>query len=305
MAKITDEMAAQFVRLNSLGRSYRAIGKMFGVDPRTVKSKVQGARGVVERDHWESVTRQVDAKYLEDHYRLIVRVAVGVLRAVRGSRLPTEPHQNARVLLDYHVGTEVMEARDVWEQVGIRYGLDDAPIGEDEDLATSMARKLFSALGQHQPELERTIDTWQKCHAQLVNMRRGLIKETGELLGRKMGRTEPNDGIAVADLALNWVFGKSQAASAEASAKPEMLAELLMEDAMAIGNVHQSEDGSESQSITAQRAILEQIIRMGKLEPVATTYGQFATAAAQIESRVTELILRRQPKGKCFLCPQP
>ena len=84
-----------------------------------------------------------------------------------------------------------------------------------------------------------------------------------------------------------------------------MLAELLMEDAMAIGNVHQSEDGSESQSITAQRAILEQIIRMGKLEPVATTYGQFATAAAQIESRVTELILRRQPKGKCFLCPQP
>ena len=38
MTKITDEMVAEFVRLRRFGQSFRAIGRQYEVDPRTVKT---------------------------------------------------------------------------------------------------------------------------------------------------------------------------------------------------------------------------------------------------------------------------
>ncbi len=41
MTKVTEELVAQFIQLHRGGDSFRAIGAKFGVDPRTVKSRIE------------------------------------------------------------------------------------------------------------------------------------------------------------------------------------------------------------------------------------------------------------------------
>jgi len=55
----------QWIQLRRKEESYRSIGRRFDVDPRTVKSWVQKAGEEKEKEHWEAVSRQVDAKYLD------------------------------------------------------------------------------------------------------------------------------------------------------------------------------------------------------------------------------------------------
>ena len=76
MAKITDEMIQEFLRLHRQGMSYRAMGRIQGVDPRTVKSRSDKASNEAEREHWESVSRRLDIKYLEEHNRILTRVSM-------------------------------------------------------------------------------------------------------------------------------------------------------------------------------------------------------------------------------------
>ena len=85
MAQITEEFVAQFIHLHRQGFSYRAIGAKYKVDPRTVQSRIQKAEGERDRDHWEAVSQQVDARYLVEHLNMQVRVSIDVQLAVRSN----------------------------------------------------------------------------------------------------------------------------------------------------------------------------------------------------------------------------
>ena len=99
MAKIIEEMVADFVRLHQQGHSYRAIGQRYEVDGRTVKARIDKAKKTKEEEYWEAVSRQVEAKYLDEHYRLLVHVALAVLNAVRTQPLIARAQDRAEALL--------------------------------------------------------------------------------------------------------------------------------------------------------------------------------------------------------------
>ena len=140
-----------------------------------------------------------------------------------------------------------------------------------------MARKLLSALGQHEPELAASIINWQKSHAGLVDMRRQLIKEAEALMiGLAMQeRTEPGAGTAVAYLALNWVYGQSQASPDDTAAVPETLTDLVLKDSDSVRSGNISENDTEGRPMAAQQQVLKQMLRSGRLDPVVTAYSEF------------------------------
>ena len=83
--KIDSQLVAQWIHLNRKGESYRSIGRQFDVDSRTVKSWIMRAGEEKEKEHWEAVSRQVDAKYLDEHYRMLLQIAVRRLCLQRSS----------------------------------------------------------------------------------------------------------------------------------------------------------------------------------------------------------------------------
>ena len=98
--RITGEMIAEWVQLLRKGQSYRGIAREFGVDPRTVKSQFQKAIREKEKEHWEAVSRQVDVKYLDEHYRILIQVAVAILDAGHTDPVRTHHELDADYVLE-------------------------------------------------------------------------------------------------------------------------------------------------------------------------------------------------------------
>ena len=79
---IGDEVVAQAARLRKAGLSFKAIGKKLGIDPRTAKISIEKAAALDQTRHWESVEQRLDARYLEEHYRLLLYACAGLMQAI-------------------------------------------------------------------------------------------------------------------------------------------------------------------------------------------------------------------------------
>ena len=106
---IGEEVAAKALRLHRQGLSYRTIGTALDIDPRTAKKRVQRLTAEEQADHWKGVEQMVDAKYVDEHYQLLLHTSSGVHRAL-------ETHfrnsaASAEVLLNYHVGVALEQSR--------------------------------------------------------------------------------------------------------------------------------------------------------------------------------------------------
>ena len=275
---IGEEVAAKALRLHRQGLSNRAIGAALGIDPRTAKNRVQRLAAEEQADHWKGVEQMVDARYVDEHYQLLLCTSSGVLRAVE-----THPRNSAastEALLTYQVGVALIQTKEVLLGRGIV--LMSGP-EEEVEIPEKVSQSLLDGLKEHEPPLASALDGsggWVKQWQNYQAARQELIEEAQRLLSRRGCQNH-----AAARMAEAAVAELIQGSSAE------MVGTRV---------VHHSPlaDGLKGADY---RWILEQIgLRLEGLRQADTGV---VKAASLLKKEILRLQLRGRPRGECPLCP--
>ena len=182
--KVNEKMATEFLSLRQKGRSFRSIGKEFGKDWRTVKAHIPKAQVEYEKAHWEAVSRQVDATYLDEHYRLLVRVAAALLDTVQKKPLDVHHKLDANLLIDNSVSSALQRATDLLQRKGIDTGSTEGDT-MDHAVRERLARHLLDALMEHEPQVKRGLDKWKGCWSTFQQKRLVLVEQAKGLFKHK------------------------------------------------------------------------------------------------------------------------
>lgn len=308
---ITDESVSEFVRLHDRGQSYRSIGEKFGVDWRTVKSHIHNVQVEREQQHWQVVSRQVDGKFLEDHYAMLRHTGLAVLRAVSTQPLFASPDQIAHRLLNSVANYEVSESTlTLLESRGI--DLSTIPLTEFPDVfgdpvSERIPLMLRRSLFDHEPPLERLVKEWEDSWDRFQLIRRRLAAETIGLLNQAddQGSLTQEFGIAFAHevMAQNLlslppdypVFDSFEGGDEMVHFRPGTPNGTSIRVKSAIGEFSVMEvlDGVNAQISLAAR-----------MTPLSEAYDQLATVVSKIENYVDRISLKGRPEGRCpSLCP--
>ena len=279
---IGEEVAAKALSLHRQGLSYRAIGAALGIDWRTAKKQVQRMAAEEQADHWKGVAQMVDARYLDDHYQLLLCTSSGVLRAVESHPRNYAPIVNAEALLTYHVSVALIQSKEVLLGRGIVL----APGPEEEvEIPEKVSQSLLGGLKEHEKPLELALDgsegwvkQWQKFQAarqELFAQAQGLLSQRGY---------------------------QNDAASRMAEAAVEEL--IQGSKAEMVGNrvFHPSPLTDELKGAD-YLWMLEQISLPGRLEDLNQADTRVAEAASLLGKEIVQLQLRGRPRGECSLCP--
>jgi len=309
--KIDDKLVSQWIQLRRKQESYRSIGRMFHVDPRTVKSWVQKAGEEKEKEHWEAVSRQVDAKYLEEHYRMLLQVAAAVLDAVHTDPVFARHELEAHLLLNGSVQVAMQKSPQLLEGRGldIEPGMITESASHHSQIYNHpferLSSKLLDALMEHEPTLKQAIEAWESQWSKFQHARLQLIEVTENLFKQANVGNKVAEGLkmeVVREALQNKLFGE-ESCSSRVDAYDERNAHLTRY------NSRRSEmrvyTGSK-QEVEAARAtyekVLSQVLHKERMRPVEYSYQSLMESIKQVEDSVDYLLLRGKPEGHCPLC---
>ena len=154
--KIAESTVREFVSLHNQGVPYREIGRRFGVDWRTVKTRIEKMKSAADGRRFDVAFHDVYAGLLRDHLSLLIQVAFGVLRVVETQPLFTRPDQNPELLLDRLMEVYLDEA---FQTLPRGVDLETSPSTSLPDTVGDPAKKrmaqgLLRALDDHEPDSE-------------------------------------------------------------------------------------------------------------------------------------------------------
>jgi len=308
--KITDELTQQWIRLWRRGESYRSIGRKFDVDPRTVKSWIQRAGEEQEKEHWEAVSRQVDAKYLDEHYRMLLQVAAAVLDAVHTDPVFVHHELEAHLVLHGRVQAAMQKSPQLLEGRGLE--IEPGMITEfashhseiDNHPFERLGSKLLDALMEHEPRLKTAIEAWesdwtkfQMARLKLVEVAKNLFKHAnaGDTI------TEALKTQAVQEVLGNKLFNQ-EPCSSRVEVFDGKIAHLIRCSGRAEMRVYTgSKQEVEAASKTYEK-VLSQISHKERVNPLEDSYHSLMNRVKGVEDYVDYLILMGRPQGRCALC---
>ena len=284
---ISEELVAEFIRLRQAGRSYRTIGQTCKVDPRTVKSRVEKAGQEKQREHWEIVSRQVDAKYLDEHYHLLMRIAARLPYAVRTKPMDFNHTLNAESLVDKSIQLGLQQAGDLLEERGI-------------EAATRMSQRLLEALMEHEPWLEIALDEWKDCWDKFQKVRSELSQQAGNLFKQKKlsPKIAETLGIAVTREAIITKLLKEEARSSKVEDIDSERSRLIRSNRQVSGDVYKGPKQEVETAKNAYEFVLPQISLEARMSPVEKAYISLTVSAQKLEDLVASLVLIGRPQGQ-------
>jgi len=313
VAKITDEMIQEFLRLHRQGMSYRAIGRIQGVDPRTVKSRVDRASDEAEREHWESVSRQLDIRYLEEHHRILTRVSVKLLDIVQTEPMFARCGDDAEGLINRLIYSLSESCADLLTSRGAV--LDTPSVASTLLLPDSMGRdprerlgkRLWCSLMEHEPELKEGVDIWVKLWTGFQRQRAELGQVAGRLIRERKPKLKNISPLALqglADAAIMQCVHGFDAASIRLQKTDEAKYKVFMGD-VPVGEEFEMNGTGSSEILSAWQSLLgEQLTHEeARMRTIATAYEKLQDAVSKLEDQVDAIVLRGRPNGTCALCP--
>ena len=280
---ISDEVTAKAAALHRAGHSFKSISETLKVHPRTAKALVARAAASGEAQHWQEVASRVDARFLEDHFALLLYASSGVSWAV--GKDPLDVKTDAAVWLTYQVGEALSPAKDLLDGRGIRVRA-EAGILDDGPVEDWVAKGLLVGLKQHEPWLAEALDGpegWVQLLGSFQALRQELV-EQGQRLMASRG------------------YGEGPAQELSAAAVDMVLDDRLREDGERVrtGSQPLLETGADSSD---HRWLLEQVGHPERVGPVATAYQAVRVTGAGLKKDIGSLQLRGRPAGQCGLCP--
>ena len=307
MAKVTEEMVAQFMQLRRRGDSFRAIGGKFQVDPRTVKSGIQKAERERDRDHWEAVSRQVDVRHLEEHLGMLVRISIDVQRAVQTSPFQSDREPLGLVAALVAVGLKrtggLLEGRGLDLRSPVTSGTTD---GTGKLPTERLAGKLLNGLKEHEPTLKALLDGWSSYWINVQGERRVLQKQARDLYRQHQIREEvvAAMGPVAAEQAIASALSPDGKGHLTAEEGDDGLATLMLTQGTGRRQVLEVQKAEGETVCQANERVVDQLLLEERIRPLKETYRSLTECAAEIEDQVDDIILRGKPQGDCFLCPK-
>jgi hypothetical protein len=306
MPQITEEMAGQFARLSRQGQSFRQIGKRFGVDSRTVKSWVEKVEMSREREYWEGVTRQVDVRYLEEHHRLLLYAAEGVMRAVESH--PFSPVEDCRSLMASQVQLELERAAELLKSRGMDLFFRSAPTDWHTRMYSRrdrIAMKALNGLMEHEPELDVALKRWESLRARFVRHKNSLADRAKNLLefqglGEELAETV---GYAIAKATLASRVSHESAGRLSLDRRTERSAAVIIETALGkeevcMGSPTEMEKVVSAAAWVLEQADLDELVRLG-----VRACERLFNCRSDLQDRLDLVQMKGRPRGSCSWCP--
>lgn len=309
MAEISDEMVSDFVRLYRRGESYRAIGKNFKVDPRTVKARILKVETEGEDQHWEAVARRLDSKYLHEHNRLLWVVAQGVLDAVQREPLFAGTDQQAQIVVKTHVEYRLREyGADLLEARGMDLASRPQTASPDRfrsDPVERFARRLLAGLMEHEPQLEKSLEEWGERWSGFQNRRVELAAQVeGIYKGRGVGGELANvlgRGVAHGAMSSSLLDLETEHPHAESGETGET--SLTIKSDLTRNEEHSFPTDDVKLALDQLELVSDQVAHEERMGSVREAYALLKETVHTVEDHVDELVLKGKLRGKCTLCP--
>lgn len=289
-------MVTQWIDLRRKGQAYRAIARKFHVDPRTVKSWVQRAGEEKEKEHWEAVARQVDAKYLDEHYQLLVRIGASLLNAVNTEPVDVHRQLDAKALIDIYIQSALRGAADLLQGRGIDV---------ESPQFTALSQNLFDGLMDHEPQLKAALGRWRTAWSDFQQACLKLAQQAGNLL--KLKKVDPQVAKSLMLQAVQETLGARFSDEPPRSSLVEDVGE--EEAALVRYNQHSSREvyRGPKQGVqavcNAYEEVLKQVSLEARMESLERAHCSLASCARKVERFVNRLVLKGRPGGRCHLCP--
>jgi len=289
---ISDELVAEFLRLRQEGKSYRAIGKLLKVDPRTVKGRVEKAGEGKEKEHWEAVSRQVDAKYLDEHYRLLIGIIARVRDTLRINPVDFNFKRDAESLIGEAIQLGLQQSSNLLKERGL-------------SVSESLSRHLLESLMEHEPRLKVSLDEWkghwnrfQKECGELVDQACGLFIQ--EKLGPEVAETL---GIAVAGEGMRIQLLGEDTRSSKVEPINDKRSRLIRSNRQISEEVRKGPKQEVEAAKNAYELVLSQVTLEQRIAPVKLAYNKLTASAHNVVDFIERLVLIGRPQGRCSLCP--
>ena len=311
--KIDDQMAAQWIHLHKKGESYRSIGREFGVNYRTVKSWIQRAGEEKEKEHWEAVSQQIDAKYLDEHYRMLLKIAAAVLDVAHSDPIVTNPELAIPVFFDMGIRSAMQKTA----KVLVERGLELTYEGEIEvHEADRLGRRLLDALMEHEPLLKTATEAWESDWTKFQKTRLELMEVAKNLFKNAKVDDAVAEGISIIivdEVLRNKILGEEPCSSrVNASDRDDeqtrdkrtrdKLVQLTRYNKRGEMTVYTgSMQEVEATSKTYEKVLL-QLSHEERVYPVKDIYHSLMKRVEEVEDYVDRLILMGRPQGQCPLC---
>ncbi|MFH1087771.1 MAG: hypothetical protein V1737_04210 [Chloroflexota bacterium] len=309
---IPEEDITEWVRLRRKGQSFRSIAKTHKVDARTVQAWVRRAGEEKEKEHWEAVSRQVDAGRLDEHYRLLLQVAAALLQVVRVDPLSVSPERSAQSLLEEEMLSGFREAAGILKGRGLDLNapekLNPPRISASDNPAHRLGRKLLQALFDHEPPLKTAFDIWASHWTSFQQARLQLVEIAGNLFRQKKVPDATADALKVRlvrEALDKELFGKEVLRSRVEQGNDGLAALIRYNEKTRerLPRVKGSKAEMDAVAI-AYDGVLTQVSLEEIMRPIKAAHQSVLESFQVVEDLLDELVLVGRPRGHCSLCPQ-
>jgi len=311
--KIDDRTAEQFAYLHRKGESYQSIGQKFGVNYRTVKSRIQKVSEGREREHWEVVSQQVDAKYLDEHYRMLMKIAISVAEVVSSDPIVTS---HTLAIPDFS-NILMRSAMQKAAKLLVDRGLDltaEGKIGDYE--AHRLSRKLLKSLMEHEPLLEKAFEAWKRewetfqklCleltkaaenmfknakvdNAVAKDIKRGIVDEA--LRNKLLGEEPCSSRVDVSN--------KDDKRIRKQSTRDELVKLIRYNESVEVTVYIGSQQEVEAARMEYDK-VLSKLCHEDLIHSLQVSYRLLNKHVKAVEDCVDHIILVGKPHGQCWLC---
>ena len=305
MSRIIEDMVAEWVQLRRQGRSFAAIARDYGVDSRTVQSRIANFERLQEREHWNVISRQVDVGYLEEHYRLLTRTALELVNAISvdplslGDSCDADKWLQVKVKLDSGQASEILLGRGL-ELNPVVHRMEARPL-----TGPQLADMLVTALLEHEPQLQKLVKAWRDSWNTLMEHRMDLAIQAISLLtqfGVEKNVAESVDA-ALAYRTLESAIRQRDFGSLAVIERREGGLDLVLDSGSLVNTIFKGTQQQIDQVVAAHPQVIAQLTLDGRLVPIKNTLARLSNSTNEIRAIIDILVLRGRPDGRCYLCP--
>ena len=311
--KLDDQMVAEFIRLHERGQSYRSIGRKFGVNYRTVKSRIRKAGEEKDQVHWEAVSRQVDTKYLDEHYRMLMQMTSVVTEVVSADPIFTTLEQPSTAFRDMCIQSATQKATKLLAARGLELTSDRRI---EDPQAKRLGCKLLDSLMDHEQLLKAAIEAWESEWINFQKMRSELAESAKNLfINAKASDIVAEDIKAdiVNEVLRNKLLGekpRSSRVNALDKRDKRVRNKHVRDRFELIRYIDKDPEwtvytGSEEEVETARKIydkVFSQLCHEERMRPIWDSYHSIMERVKEVEDYVDRLILIGRPQGQCSLC---
>lgn len=306
--KVDENMVADWARRRQKGQSFRSIASEYQVDARTVQGWVQKLMKEKDKEHWEAVSRQVDAKYLDEHHRLLLRAALALLGTVHTDPIMTHELDGER-LIDDGIGSVSRAAIEILKDRGINLDPQSGNVLKSprfrDEAVTRLSRKLVESLIDHEPEMQQALNQWQGCWSRFQQAQQDLTGVAKNLFKQR----KLTEGTAEE---LKWVVVK-EALEAELRGKKAWESRIKEHDGKEVdlvrfcpeNELHLCKGSKEDMNAALESydKVLLQVSHIERITPLVNAYHDLQGTVQTVADLVDRMILMGKPQGRCTLCP--